>query len=166
MQGEQWSQTMIIIDAGSSGSRAHVFYYRKGRKHAQQLPDVQLPQASHKITPGLSTYANEPARARDAMAELLEYVRSQIPRSRWNRTPVFLLATAGLRMIPQAQAEQVLAACADELAASGLMFRSQWASIISGQEEGMYAWVAANYASGALRSVRSLSAHRNAICLL
>lgn len=77
----------------------------------------------------------------------------QIPSKRWHKTPVLLLATAGLRLLAPEQAEAVLNVCRVELAASGLLFRQQWASIISGEAEGMYAWVAANYASGALQEV-------------
>lgn len=65
-----------------------------------------------------------------------------------------LLATAGLRMVSPDRAELVLDACREELLQSGLLFRQDWASVVSGQEEGLYAWIAANYASGALQTVR------------
>jgi apyrase len=143
---------MVVIDAGSSGSRAHIFYYQNSAKGS--LPVVQLPQDSHKITPGLSSFADEPELAQTALTDLVSYARDRVPQERWQHTPIMLLATAGMRMIPRSQAEQVLKVCRRELASSGFLFREQWASVISGQDEGVYAWVAANYASGALRTVR------------
>lgn len=83
------------------------------------------------------------------------------------RGPLDLLTLAlraGMRMIESADAERVLLVCRQELADSGFLFREQWAQVISGQDEGVYAWVAANYASGALRSVRRATMHAAALC--
>lgn len=78
---------------------------------------------------------------------------AQVPAERWASTPVLLVATAGLRMLPAAKSHAILTEARKELAASGLQFMADWASIASGQDEGLYAWIAANYASGALSTV-------------
>jgi apyrase len=60
------------------------------------------------------------------------------------------MATAGLRLLDAAVADSVLEACRDVLRQSGFQFKDEWATVISGAEEGIYAWVAANYAQGTL----------------
>jgi Golgi nucleoside diphosphatase len=67
---------MVVIDAGSSGSRAHIFYYTHSSNGL--LPIVQLPQASHKISPGLSSYENEPDSAGRHLRLLTQYVQDQV----------------------------------------------------------------------------------------
>uniref|UniRef100_A0A0D9X874 Apyrase n=1 Tax=Leersia perrieri TaxID=77586 RepID=A0A0D9X874_9ORYZ len=66
------------------------------------------------------------------------------------------MATAGLRLLDAAVAEAVLESCRVLLRGSGFQFQDDWATVISGMlhngraEEGMYAWIAANYALGTL----------------
>ncbi len=74
-----------------------------------------------------------------------------MPQSVWARTPVRLMATAGLRLLPAQQAEDILASCREVLAASGFQFHSSWVELISGDMEGLYGWIAVNYATGALQ---------------
>ena len=61
--------------------------------------------------------------------------------------PIFLGATAGMRMIrPPEDGEYVLAAVRSVLRESGFLFsRDDMARIISGEEEGAYDWLVANY---------------------
>lgn len=84
---------------------------------------------------------------------------AQVPFEMWAHTPVMLLATAGMRMMPPHASEAVLAACRRELHRSHLAFQDEWAYLVSGQDEGVFAWIAANYATGALSPVRSPPAH-------
>ena len=61
------------------------------------------------------------------------------------------MATAGLRLLPPQQAEAILEACRQLLAASQFVFRREWVEVIGGKDEGLYAWTAANYAAGVLQ---------------
>jgi hypothetical protein len=79
----------------------------------------------------------------------------QIPQRQWHRTPIVLLATAGLRMMAPGKAQALLQVCRTELHRSPFIFRDEWAAVLSGQAEGAYAWIAANYATGALQLVSS-----------
>jgi hypothetical protein len=49
---------VLVIDAGSSGSRVHVYKYRWGSQKI--FPEVELPDKKFKITPGLSSFAENP----------------------------------------------------------------------------------------------------------
>lgn len=61
------------------------------------------------------------------------------------------MATAGLRMLPANQSRAVLDAARAVLSTSGLRFRREWAKVLPGAHEGLYAWTAFNYASGTLQ---------------
>lgn len=69
----------------------------------------------------------------------------------WHRTPVHVMATAGLRLLPRNQSAAILDNCRAVLAASGFAFKPSWARVLSGTEEGLFAWVAVNYAAGTLQ---------------
>ncbi|CAL5001937.1 unnamed protein product [Urochloa decumbens] len=138
----------VIIDAGSTGSRVHVIAYRAGAGALPQLDWART--ASLKANPGLSSFAADPRGAGLSLAPLVDFARRRVPRERWADTEVRLMATAGLRLLDAAVAESVLESCRDVLRQSGFLFQNKWATVISGAEEGIYAWVAANYALGTL----------------
>ena len=70
----------------------------------------------------------------------------------WPVTPVRLLATAGLRLVTDLQREAILDQCRALLASSRFLFRHDWAKVIGGDMEGVFAWTGANYATGALQA--------------
>ncbi|KAF8779060.1 hypothetical protein HU200_003025 [Digitaria exilis] len=141
----------VIIDAGSTGSRVHVIAYRAGAGRGAAFPQLDWAHtASLKANPGLSSFAADPRGAGLSLAPLVDFARRRVPRERWVDTEVRLMATAGLRLLDSAVAESVLESCRDVLRQSGFLFQDQWATVISGAEEGIYAWVAANYALGTL----------------
>ncbi|XP_044956992.1 probable apyrase 6 isoform X2 [Hordeum vulgare subsp. vulgare] len=140
----------IVIDAGSTGSRVHVIAY-----HAGALTQLDWSRTySLKATPGLSSFAADPGSGGLSIAPLLEFARRHVPRDSWVHTEVRLMATAGLRLLDIATAEAVMESCRELLRGSGFRFQDQWATIISGADEGIYAWVAANYALGTLGGAR------------
>jgi hypothetical protein len=56
---------------------------------------------------GLSIFAENPAGVHEYLAPLLKHARSQIPPSRESETPLFLLATAGMRLLTPVQHARV-----------------------------------------------------------
>ena len=115
------------------------------------LPEVSLTERTLKVGPGLSSFAKEPAGAGPALADLIAFARKEVPEEDWARTPIFLLATAGLRMLRAEDQEAILASCRVFLhSQSPFRFRDEWARVLPGDNEGIYGWVAANYAAGAL----------------
>ncbi|KAJ0988552.1 hypothetical protein J5N97_006908 [Dioscorea zingiberensis] len=138
----------IVIDGGSSGSRIHVYGWRIGEGMTREVDFAE--SGEMKVNPGLSTYAREPERAGESLVELVEFGKGRVPRHLWGETEVRLMATAGLRMVESEARERILESCRRVLRASGFRFRDDWASVIPGTDEGIYAWVAANYALGTL----------------
>lgn len=138
---------LAMIDAGSSGCRAHV--YRYGKLGTLTGPLYILPQhQSKKVKPGLSTFADKPQEAGVSLADLVSFLKEQVPEKDWDVTPIWLKATAGLRMLPSEKSEAILdsvRAFLSDKKASPFLFRASWAKVIPGNEEGGFGWIAFNY---------------------
>lgn len=88
------------------------------------------------------------------LAPLMSHALEQIPPSQHHNTPVYVLATAGMRLLDDDTRKDILAATcktlrstypfsvdqANELGPCGDSVR-----VVSGEEEGMWGWVAVNY---------------------
>eukprot|EP00929_Paragymnodinium_shiwhaense_P120819 TRINITY_DN92883_c0_g1_i1.p1 TRINITY_DN92883_c0_g1~~TRINITY_DN92883_c0_g1_i1.p1 ORF type:complete len:446 (-),score=70.22 TRINITY_DN92883_c0_g1_i1:32-1369(-) len=142
----------IVFDAGSSGSRIHVYTWRTGGT----LGEFDLVEdALLKTKPGLSSFAKDTGAAGASLAALLQFAEEKVPAEQRPRTPVFLMASAGLRMLPEDTSKAILSSVADTLAASPFFFKREWAYIMSGRDEGLFGWVAVNYLLGALQQGNS-----------
>jgi len=107
-----------------------------------------------KVEPGISSFAENPEGVATYLAPLLEHARTQIPPSLQPETPLFLLATAGMRLLTPTQQARVL-----QETCTFLKFHSNFridgpseagpcgtsVRIITGEEEGLFGWIAVNY---------------------
>lgn len=138
---------LAMIDAGSSGCRAHV--YRYGKLGSMDGPLYILPNhQSKKVKPGLSTFANNPEDAGKSLQGLVDFLKEQVPEADWSVTPIWLKATAGLRMLPTEKSEAILDSVRNFLSNkvnNPFLFRKSWAKVIPGIEEGGFGWIAYNY---------------------
>ncbi|KAJ9644670.1 Golgi apyrase [Coniosporium tulheliwenetii] len=151
----------VILDAGSSGTRVHIYRWlnsAKARKEASEQQLSSLPvletkkQWTHKIHPGVSTFGEKPDRiGPDHLAELFEHALKYIPKHEVENTAVFLLATAGMRLLPDIQRKMLLAeicSYAQTHTAFQLPDCGIHIQVIPGETEGLYGWIAANYLLG------------------
>ncbi|KAJ9508713.1 hypothetical protein QJQ45_028007, partial [Haematococcus lacustris] len=155
----------VYLDGGSSGSRVHIFQYNNRQGDKPTYAQLILPEKVFAVEPGLSSYAGRPAMAATSILPLLEFAYQHVPRQAWATTPIHLLATAGLRLLSSKDAADILDSCSQVLAASPFLFKPGWARVLSGDTEGLFAWAAANYASGALEA-RGTAAHLCPACAL
>lgn len=144
---------VLVFDAGSSGTRIHVFDFLPGEAGAL-VPKMDL-AVSHrqtkKIKPGLSHFAEKSDLdgCRKSIGELIEFANQIVPETQRSSVPALLKATAGLRAVkPPEKATAILDVVRDTLSKSGYLFKPEWADIIQGKEEAGLAWVAANYLQG------------------
>lgn len=141
----------IVIDGGSTGTRIHVFEYEvRNGVPVFDFGDKGL--VSMRVNPGLSAYAEEPEMASESVSNLVEFGKKNVPKEYWSSTEIRLMATAGMRLLDSGVQEKILEVCRGVLRDSGFKFMDDWASVISGSDEGLYAWVIANYALGTLGS--------------
>ncbi|KAI3971234.1 hypothetical protein MKW92_045876 [Papaver armeniacum] len=141
----------IIIDAGNTGSRIHVFeFLNEGR-----IPFIGFDgkgSKSLKVRPALVEFADDPDNAGSSILRLLKFAKKRVPKTQWKNTRVWLMASEGLRGVGLDASKAILESCRRVLRSSGFLFENEWASLLTGQDEGVYAWVAANYALGTLGS--------------
>ena len=151
----------IVLDAGSSGSRLHVYRWLSNDvavEEATSLGLLSLPgletkdKWTKKTHPGLSSFGPTPSLVGpDHLGPLVEHALEYIPRESVSQTPVFLLATAGMRLLPEKQRAAVLNNVCDYFQHRTDFLVSDCKSqfqVIPGETEGLYGWIAANYLLG------------------
>jgi apyrase len=107
----------VLIDAGSSGSRIHVFEIRSDSELGE-IPALKLPPHKLKIEPGLSSFASNPQSAGKSLEPLVSFARRKVPERYWRETPIILAATAGVRLLAPDVADLVMRSCLQTLRAS------------------------------------------------
>ncbi|GAB5369328.1 hypothetical protein AAMO2058_001395500 [Amorphochlora amoebiformis] len=138
---------VVVVDAGSTGSRAHVFRFGPLGGAASREPTFET-LGSRRIDGGIHTLVGQDEGVKKHVGELLSYIKSQVPTQYQPNTPVLLWATAGMRLITQQQADDILSIARKEIFGAGFLFRSDMARVISGSEEALFSWVAAVYLRG------------------
>ncbi|ONM26248.1 Apyrase 1 [Zea mays] len=97
----------VIFDAGSSGSRVHVFRFDANLDLVHIGSEIEL---FVQIKPGLSHYANDPREAAESLVSLLDDAKRVVPAELRDQTPVRVGATAGLRNLGAQKSEAILQA--------------------------------------------------------
>ncbi|EFJ10325.1 hypothetical protein SELMODRAFT_183978 [Selaginella moellendorffii] len=141
------SSFAVIFDAGSSGSRVHVFRFSSDLELLAMDNGLEL---FRQLKPGLSYYASDPRAAANSLKPLLDAALKVVPENLQGKTPVRLGATAGLRTLPGGKANEILEEVRDLLTNSSFKFDPSWVSILDGADEGSFQWVTVNYLLGRL----------------
>jgi Golgi nucleoside diphosphatase len=153
----------VVLDAGSSGTRVYVYQWvgnSPATVKASSLPT--LPELktkdkwTKKVHPGVSTYGETPDLVGpDHLKPLLEHALKYIPKSAVPETPIFLLATAGMRLLPDHQQKSLLQNICSYIRSKtnfSLPDCDVHIQVIPGETEGLYGWIAANYLLGGFDS--------------
>jgi len=130
---------IAVVDAGSSGSRLHVFTYELD----QTSSPINIKQIwVKKINPGLATIETD-------FKKIDSYFNRLFSDAPQKKMPVYFYATAGMRLIPRTKQDYYYKRLKD-----WFNKQSQWqlqdARTITGKEEGVFDWLSVNYQSGAL----------------
>ncbi|XP_060778028.1 ectonucleoside triphosphate diphosphohydrolase 3 [Neoarius graeffei] len=134
----------IVLDAGSS--RTTVYLYQWPAEKENNTGVVNQTAKCPVKGPGIS---EDNAEAWKNLNECMENIKEFIPPHQHSSTPIFLGATAGMRLLRQKSEEEsnaILIKVRNYLRSLPFAFHN--ASIISGQEEGLYGWITVNYLMG------------------
>ncbi|KAL9563290.1 hypothetical protein ACKAV7_012557 [Fusarium commune] len=153
------AQYGVILDAGSSGTRVYIYKWKNHAKAAKDasaaelksLPKIKLKE-NKKIHPGVSSFAEKPAQiGPDHLQQLIDIALDEVPDSKISETPIYLMATAGMRLLPKPQQSALLKSMCTYLQSNTKFILPDCDAhiqIISGETEGLYGWIAANYLLG------------------
>ncbi len=94
---------VCILDAGSTGTRVYIYSY----SFLAPLASIQV--VKHKrLRPALSSFVNDPENLTLHLNSLLSFAAQWVPAAEHARTPVSLMATAGVRRLPIEQQDSLL----------------------------------------------------------
>lgn len=133
---------VVVIDAGSTGSRVLAFTFHESILNSNLILDSEL---YNEIKPGLSTFADNPKDAAKSLTTLLNIAKTVIPESEWSRTLLTMKATAGLRLLPEHKANNILEECRKLFQMSGFQIAKNSISIMEGRDEGIFSWFTVNF---------------------
>lgn len=135
----------IVFDAGSTGSRIHVFKFNVDKSDLTLISDT-----FEQLKPGLSSYADDPQKAAESLKPLLDTAMKTVPKNMQSQTTLSLKATAGLRLLPGDKADKILDAVTAYLKKYPFKMAADAVSIMDGKDEGAFAWLTLNYLLGKL----------------
>ncbi|XP_068746463.1 ectonucleoside triphosphate diphosphohydrolase 4-like [Montipora capricornis] len=145
----------IVVDCGSSGSRVFIYYWPPHNGNPDELLKVKQMKDSRgnpvrmKIKPGISTLVEQPSNASYYLAPLLNFAVQQIPDDKHMETPLYILATAGMRMLSLTDQEAILDDIRVDIPLKyNFHFMSSHVEVITGKQEGIYSWIAVNFELG------------------
>ena len=142
-------QYVLMIDAGSTGSRIHIYKFH----NCNQVPVLESEVFEH-TEPGLSSFKDDAEGAARSLDGLLHIALDTVPEALQSSTPVAVKATAGLRLLGPALADAILRAVHRRLESEypfSLPDRDA-VVIMDGKDEGVYAWITTNYLLGYIGS--------------
>ncbi|KAF4779455.1 putative GDA1/CD39 family protein [Colletotrichum scovillei] len=143
-------QYVLMIDAGSTGSRIHVYKFN----NCGATPELEHEEfkMTEKSVGGLSKYKDDPEAAAASLDALMEVAMTNVPDKLKSCSPVAVKATAGLRMVGAENAEKILAAVRNRLETKYpfpvVAKEDNGVAIMDGADEGVYAWITTNYLLG------------------
>lgn len=154
-------QYAVVFDAGSSGTRVYVYKWDKAARarakgdasDLQSLPEIKTHKKwRKKVHPGISTFGDKPeAVGHEHLKDLVEFAADIVDKDEIPNTPIFLLATAGMRLLPDYQRTALLESTCSYFQRDTkfqLPDCDVHVQVIPGETEGLYGWVAANYLLG------------------
>ncbi|KAJ8400951.1 hypothetical protein AAFF_G00389080 [Aldrovandia affinis] len=123
----------LVVDCGSSGSRVFVYCWPRHNGNPHDLLDIRQMRDQHrkpvvmKIKPGISDLAMTPEKASDYIHPLLSFAAQHIPKSKHQETPLYILVHGRDESAPR---------------------EPTGGAVISGKQEGVYAWIGINFVLG------------------
>ncbi|ODV96112.1 hypothetical protein PACTADRAFT_49517 [Pachysolen tannophilus NRRL Y-2460] len=148
------TEYVIMIDAGSTGSRIHVYEF-----DLCFSPPKLLNEFFEMLKPGLSSFDTDAVGAAKSLDPLLQVAMKNVPENKRSCTPVAVKATAGLRLLGEEKSSKILKEVRRHLEEDYpfAVVEGDGISIMGGRDEGVYAWITTNYLLGNIGSSKKIS---------
>uniref|UniRef100_A0A8C0QRX5 Ectonucleoside triphosphate diphosphohydrolase 2 n=1 Tax=Chelonoidis abingdonii TaxID=106734 RepID=A0A8C0QRX5_CHEAB len=132
----------IVLDAGPS--RTTLFIYQWSASKENNTGVISEHSSCAVQGPGISNYSGSPGEAGNSLKPCLGQAMKEIPEEQHDQTPIYLGATAGMKLLTgPTMSDTLLAAITATL--KSYPFDFQGAEILSSQNEGVFGWVTVNY---------------------
>lgn len=155
---QEVSDFIVVMDAGSTGTRAHVYYYPRRVLRLKDLPliasgpvTMPVPLGNVKVTPGVSSFVDDHASLKEYFDPLFQFskrlIRQHDDKIQMRNIPLYLGATAGMRLLSDADGAALIEAVAAVFNSTACPFgyrRKEQSRILSGEEEAAFEWLAVN----------------------
>ncbi|KAF2838146.1 hypothetical protein M501DRAFT_1005008 [Patellaria atrata CBS 101060] len=145
-------QYALMVDAGSTGSRIHVYKFNNCGPTPELESEVFEQTAKKEGGSGLSSYKGDAEGAAKSLDVLLDVAVKNVPDKLKKCTPIAVKATAGLRKLGPEMSDQILKAVRHRLETvypfPVLSEEAGGVEVMDGKDEGVYAWITANYLLG------------------
>ncbi|KAJ5507965.1 hypothetical protein N7527_010108 [Penicillium freii] len=146
-------QYALMIDAGSTGSRIHVYRFNNCGP-TPELENEVFEQTKKKEggSSGLSSYGEDAEGAALSLDPLMDVAVKSVPEEYRSCSPVAVKATAGLRLLGPEMSDKILEAVRHRLETvypfPVVSKEKGGVQIMDGSDEGVYAWITTNYLLG------------------
>lgn len=107
--GQKATTYALMIDAGSTGSRLHLYTFSHCDPTPGALPKLE-DEGFYTTKPGLSSYAGRPEEAAESLRSLMQHAvgAEGVPEKERSCTPIAVKATAGLRLLGERESNEIL----------------------------------------------------------
>lgn len=141
-----------MIDAGSTGSRIHVYRFNNCGSTPELEDEIFQTTEKKPGGSGLSSYKEDAEAAAKSLDVLMDVAMKNVPDSLKPCSPVAVKATAGLRMLGSEMSQKLLEAVRHRLETvypfPVVSKERGGVEIMDGKDEGVYAWITTNYLLG------------------
>jgi len=145
-------QYALMVDAGSTGSRIHVYRFNNCGPTPELESEIFEQTAKKEGGSGLSSYKGDAEGAAKSLDVLLDVAMKNVPDKLRSCTPVAVKATAGLRKLGEEMSSAILKAVRKRLETQYpfpvVSDEKGGVEVMDGKDEGVYAWITTNYLLG------------------
>jgi guanosine-diphosphatase len=149
-------QYTLMIDAGSTGSRIHVYKFNNCGPTPELESEVFKMTEKKPEGSGLSSYKTDAEGAAKSLDVLMDVAMQTVPDEYKSCSPVAVKATAGLRLLGVEMSGKILEAVRTRLETvypfPVVSRENNGVEIMKGEDEGVYAWITTNYLLGNIGS--------------
>lgn len=155
----------VVLDCGSTGTRVNVYEWMpNGSMKNGEFPILVNTYPGNltrsdgcqyhcmQTEPGLAMFVGNASGLRVSLKPLIRWAEKWVPSGKRGVTPIFVLATAGMRRLSIEDASRIMEDVADIVKEHGFFYRKDFVRVLSGREEAYYGWVALNFKMGTLEN--------------